>query len=170
MKKLLLIFAVYSSTAFAQKEVKNGAVYKEHHYIEIVKQLAADYEIGDANAMAKYFADNSVIYGMSRYKPAKQKPNVVETGKSLAEAKAGWQQVIDNWEKIKMQPISAPEALQYDNGVLKVQSYWLISMINKKTKKAAAVQMVLFDWFNKDGKISTQQEYYDPTSMVAAMK
>jgi hypothetical protein len=170
MKKLILIFVICSSTALAQKVTKNGTVYKDHPYIEIVKQLAVFYENGDASAMAKAYADNSKLYGMTRYTPNKQKQSAVETGKSLSEAKAGWQEVINNWDHIKMTPIYAPEGLQYENGVFKVQSYWTLSAVNKKTKKTATIQLVLLDWFNKDGKIATQNEYYDPTPLIAAMK
>lgn len=69
MKKLLFIAFIISNTAFAQKMVKNGTIYKEHPYIEIVKKLAALYEHGDANGMAKYYADTAHLYGMTRYSP-----------------------------------------------------------------------------------------------------
>jgi len=69
MKKIALILLLLSNAALAQRMVKNGAIYKEHPYIDIVKMLAELYEKGDANGMAKYYADTVHIYGMTRYSP-----------------------------------------------------------------------------------------------------
>ena len=66
--------------------------------------------------------------------------------------------------------IGEPEAMAYDDAPFSVQSFWLFTMVNKKTKKIAKVEMVLFVLFNKAGKIATQIEFYDPTSLMAAMK
>ncbi len=173
MKKLLLlILVVYSVSAFAQKKVKNGIIYKEHPYIEIVKQLAMLYEKGDAAGMEKLYTDTAEVYGMTRYNvdTAQVAQWSVPPRKALSGAKAGWQQVFDNWEQIKMRPIGTPEGLAYTDAPFTVQSWWLFTLVNKKTKKVAKVEMVLFDLFNKDGKIATQIQFYDPTSLLAAMK
>ena len=172
MKKLLLIILICSNVAIAQKKVKNGVIYKEHPYIEAVKQLAALYEKGDADAMAKFYADSALAYGMTRYNvdTSKVAQLSVPPGKSLAGVKAGWQNIFDNWEQIKMRPIGTPDGLAYDNQPFMVQSWWLLTLVNKKTKKVAKVEMVLFDQFNKDGKIAIQIEFYDPASLLAAMK
>lgn len=161
-----------SVSAFAQKKVKNGIIYKEHPYIEIVKQVAAMYERGDTAAMAMLYADSAQVYGMTRYSvdTSKVAQWSVPPSKGLAGAKAGWQQVFDNWEQIKMRMIGVPEAMAYDDSPFSVQSFWLFTMVNKKTKKVAKVEMVLFVLFNKAGKIATQIEFYDPTSLIAAMK
>ena len=68
MKKLLLIILIAAPVvAFAQKKVKNGTIYKEHPYIEIVKQIAVLYEKNDGAGMAKFYADSAHVYGMTRY-------------------------------------------------------------------------------------------------------
>jgi hypothetical protein len=173
MRKLLLMILIACSvSAFAQKKVKNGIIYKEHPYIEIVKQVAVLYEKGDTAAMARLYADSVQVYGMTRYSvdTTKVAQWSVPPPKGLAGAKAGWQQVFDNWEQIKMRMIGVPEAMAYDDSPFSVQSFWLFTMVNKKTKKVAKVELVLFNLFNKDGKIATQIEFYDPTSLLAAMK
>ena len=173
MKKLLLLALIACSvSAFAQKKVKNGIIYKEHPYIEIVKQVAALYEKGDTAAMARLYADSAQVYGMTRYSvdTSKVAQWSVPPSKGLAGAKAGWQQIFDNWDQIKMRMIGNPEAMAYDDSPFSVQSFWLFTMVNKKTKKIAKVEMVLFVLFNKAGKIATQIEFYDPTSLMAAMK
>jgi hypothetical protein len=176
MKKLALILMLLSNAAFAQKMsqamVQNGSIYKQHPYIEIVKTLASLYEKGDADGMAKYYADTAHLYGMTRYSPdtSLMEKHLLPKSKALTEAKAGWQQIIDGWENIKMTPLSPPDGLQYANAPFTVQSWWLLTLTNKKTHKTAAIEMVLFDMFNKDGKIAVQLEYYDPTPLVMAMK
>jgi hypothetical protein len=172
MKKLIIIFLLSSNAALAQKMTKNGVIYKEHPYIEVIKNVAALYEKGDAAGMAKYFADTAHFYGMTRYKPdtALIAKHLLPKSTSIIEAKAGWQQVIDNWDNITMTPVSNPDGLQYADAPFTVQSWWRITLVNKKTKKTAAIEMVLFDLFNTDGKIATQLEYYDPTSLIMAMK
>lgn len=172
MKKLLFLFAILSNAAFAQKMVKNGTIYKEHPYIEVIKKIAGLYEQGNADGMAKYYADTAHIFGMTRYNPdtGLMTKHLMPKSKALVEAKAGWQTVIDNWDHIKMAPLSAPDGLAYADSPFTVQSWWLVTLVNKKTGKTAAVEMVLFDMFNKDGKIAVQLECYDPTPLVMAMK
>jgi hypothetical protein len=172
MKKLFVLLAIVSNAAFAQKMVKNGVIYKEHPYIEIVKKVAGLYEQGNAGGMAKYYSDTAHVYGMTRYNPdtGLMKKHLMPKSKALAEAKAGWQQVIDNWDHIKMAPLGSPDGLAYADSPFTVQSWWLVTLVNKKTGKTAAVEMVLFDMFNKNGKIATQLEYYDPTPLTMAMK
>src|SRR6185503_21100966 len=111
MKKIAIILLLLSNAAFAQRMVKNGTIYKEHPCINIVKMLAGLYEKGDANGMAKYYADTVRIYGMTRYSPdtGLMEKNLLPKSKALMEAKAGWQQVIDNWDNIKMTPLSPPD-------------------------------------------------------------
>jgi hypothetical protein len=173
MKKLLFILlAAFCFSAYGQKKVKNGTIYKEHPYIEIVKQLAVLYEKGDADAMAKFYADSARVYGMTRYAvdTSKVAQWSVPPSKNLSDAKAGWLQVFDKWEQIKMRPVGPPEGLDHIDSPFAVQSWWLFTLVNKKTKKIAKVEMVKFDLFNKDGKIATQIEFYDPTSLLEAMK
>jgi hypothetical protein len=173
MKKLLLMILIAGPVlAFGQNKVKNGVIYKEHPYINIVKQLAGLYEKGDIAGMAKLYADTAKVYGMTRYHvdTTQVAQWSVPPAKGLAGAEAGWRQVFDNWEQIKMRPIATPDGLAYTNSPFTVQSWWLFTLVNKKTKKVAKVEMVLFTKFNKDGKIATQIEFYDPTSLLAAMK
>jgi hypothetical protein len=172
MKKLLFILFICSNAAFAQKKVKNGVIYKEHPYIGVVKQLAVLYEKGVTNAMARFYADTARTYGMSRYNPDNLASGkfALSNSKSVAQAKAGWKQMIDNWEQIKMEPIIQPQGLEYADSPFSIQSWWRLTLVNKKTKKTAVVDMVLLDQFNKAGKIATQLECYDPSPLIAAIK
>jgi hypothetical protein len=173
MKKLFLVVLIAGwMPVFAQNKVKSGIIYKEHPYIEIIKRLAVLYEKNDTAGMAKLFADTAHVYGMTRYNvdTTKVAQWSVPPEKSLTGAKAGWQDVFDNWEDIKMRPIVPPEGHEHNDGTFSVQSFWLFTLTNKKTKKLAKTEMVLFHAFNKKGKIVTQVGFYDPTSLIAAMK
>jgi hypothetical protein len=165
MKKLLIALLLISNAAFAQKTAQSGIVYKKHPDIETMRKLAALYEKGDADGMAKFYDEKVQFIGMGRYVIGTTPKN-----RTLTEARQGWQNVINNWNDLKMTESQPPIALQYNNGSLVVQSWWIISIVNKKTGKKATVDMVLFDEFNKEGKIISQRQYYDPNQMIDAAK
>lgn len=164
MKNLLLIILLISNTAIAQKMVQSGIVYKKHPNIEVMRKLAALYEKGDAEGMSKFFDNKVQFIGMSRYVVG-----VPPKNRSLAEAKSGWENIISNWD-LKMTETMRPIGLQYSSGAFTVQSWWLITAVNKKTKKRAEVDMALIDEFNGEGKIIAQRQYYDPAPLIDAAK
>jgi hypothetical protein len=171
MKRIIIAVLLISSIAYAQHKVKNGIIYKQHPYITAVKQLAALYANADVDGMASYFAADAQIYGMKRYNPDSTIiTRLAAKGKTLTEAKAGWQYITDTWESIRMKLEGSPDGLQYANAMFTVQSWWQVTLINKNTKKTAIIEMVLYDMFNKSGKIAAQIEYYDPAPMLAASK
>jgi hypothetical protein len=165
MKKLLVIILFISNAAIAQKIAQSGTVYKQHPNIETIRKLASLYEKGDADDMAKFYDAKVQFRGMGRYMPGPRSKT-----KSLEEAKAGWKDVINNWQNIKMTETREPEGVQSTGEPFTVQSWWVLSVVNKKTKKQAQIDMVLFDSFNKEGKIISQLQYYDPTPLMAAAK
>jgi len=130
-----------------------------------MRKLATLYEKGDADGMAKFYDEKVQFIGMGRYVVG-----VPSKNRTLAEAKDGWKNVIDHWDDLKMTETQPPVALQYSNGPLVVHSWWLISLTNKKTRKKAIVDMVLFDEFNREGKIISQRQYYDPNQLIDAAK
>lgn len=165
MKKLLIALLFISNVAFAQKTSQSGIIYTKHSDIEVVRKLAALYEKGDADGMARFYDDKAQFIGMGRYVTG-----TTPRSRTLTEAREGWQNVINNWNDLKMTESQPPVALEYSDGALVVQSWWTISLINKKTGKKATVDMVLFDEFNKEGKIVNQRQYYDPNQMIDAAK
>jgi len=165
MKKLLIAIVFISNAVYAQKMSQTGIAYKHHPDIETMRKLAALYEKGDADGMARFYDDKVQFIGMGRYVVG-----VPPKNRTLAEAKEGWKNVIDHWDDLKMTEALPPVALQYNNGSLVVQTWWELTMVNKKTQKPAHVEMVLFDEFNKEGKIIAQRQYYDPIPMIDAAK
>ena len=160
MKKLITIgLLAFSVSAFSQTEVKNGTIYKEHPYITAVMQMTDKFQKGDTIGMASFYADSVKFYDSPDPKSY-----------NLTKAKAGWQKIFADWEQIKLKKVGYPDGLQYDKDPFTVQSWWQITCVNKKTQKAATFEEVVFDSFNKDGKIVFEVSYYDTKSLMAAMK
>jgi hypothetical protein len=160
MKKFILLgFMALSASAFAQTITKNGTIYKDHPYITAVMQANADYAKGDTVGLASFYADTATFYDAPSPKPYK-----------LAAAKTNWHQILTDWEQITMTQVGYPDGLEYAKDPFTVQSWWTISAVNKKTQKKATFQEVIFDTFNKDGKIAMELSYYDMSSLMDAMK
>jgi hypothetical protein len=161
MKKLITIGLVAISTAsFSQGIVKNGTIYKEHPYITAVEQLIALYPQADTVGIASFYADSVTFYDA----PDPKHPY------KLAEAKKDWNRLFADWDQITIKKVGYPDALEYSADPFTVQSWWSITAVNKKTKKTAAFEEVIFDTFNKDGKITSEVSYYDTKSLIDAMK
>jgi hypothetical protein len=160
MKKLLIaVFTLFACSVFAQGPQKNGTIYKEHPYITIVNNSNDLFLKQDWDGMAKVYADTAKFYDPSS-----------EKGISLADEKKGWADIYNGWEQISVTKQGYPDGLQYDKDPFTVQSWWVIKAVNKKTKKAVKVYMVMFDEFNKDGKIGREISYYDQTPFIEASK
>jgi ketosteroid isomerase-like protein len=160
MKKLLTIaFMALTVSSFAQTVVKNGTIYKEHPYITAVNDLTAAFAKGDTTAVIKYYADTAKFYDSSS--PKKM---------TLAQTRADWQKLFANWDQITIKAMGYPDGLEYSSDPFTVQSWWVVTGVNKKTKKAVKFYQVIFDLFNKDGKIAVESSYYDTSGIIEAMK
>lgn len=160
MKKLLTaVFAMITVSTFAQDTQKNGTIYKEHPYITVVNNSMDLFLKQDWNGLAGLYADTVKFYDPSS-------PKAI----SLADQKKGWAGIYNDWEQIKVVKQGYPDGLQYDKEPFTVQSWWIITAVNKKTKKSAKAYMVQFDGFNKDGKIDMEVSYYDQTPFIEASK
>jgi hypothetical protein len=161
MKKLILpALMMLSCVAFAQSAVKNGTIYKEHPYITAVKNLNADFAKGDTLAVAAFYADTAKF--IDSPEPKKEY--------GLKQASSGWHELLSDWTIVTIKQVGYPDGLEYATDPFTVQSWWEITIINKKTQKKAFFEEVVFDTFNKDGKISFEVSYYDATTVIAAMK
>jgi opacity protein-like surface antigen len=158
MKKLLLAALMACSvSAFAQTAEKNGTIYKKHPLIDVSNSLGTLYAKGDAEGLAKLYADSAKFYGPGSDKAV-----------TLAQEKEFWKQVFNEWTDIKITTQGYPDGLDYTKEGFTVQSWFSFSATNKKTQKTAKTNMVSFLSFNKDGKITSDLIYYDPTPIVAA--
>jgi hypothetical protein len=160
MKKLLFVaLTLLACSAFAQTPQENGIIYKEHPYITIINKSTDMFLKQDWVGMASIYADSVKFYD-----PSSPKPYNLET------AKKGWAAIYDGWEQITITKVGYPDGLKYAKDPFTVQSWWKITSVNKKTKKTATFYQVLFDEFNKDGKISVESAFYDQTPLLEASK
>jgi hypothetical protein len=160
MKKLLIVvFTLLACGAFAQGPQKNGTIYKTHPYIDVVNNSNALFLKKDWDGYAKLYADTVKFYDSVNPKAA-----------SLADTKKFWADIDANWDQVTVTKQGYPDGLQYDKDPFTVQSWWVVTAVNKKTKKTAKFNVVQFDEFNKDGKIALELSYYDQGSLVEAMK
>jgi hypothetical protein len=161
MKKLLfIVLVIVSIQAMAQAPVKNGTIYKDHPYITMVKQISDLFLKHDTTALAKFYADTVKFYDSPQ----------PERGYTLKEAKADWKRLYEEWDIKEIKQRGYPDALEYTSDPFTVQSWWSITAVNKKTGKTAKFEEVIFDEFNKAGKISRELSYYDATAIIAATK
>jgi hypothetical protein len=158
MKKILFaVFTLLACNASAQKMQTNGTLYKEHPYIDVINKSVDYFQKQDWVKLGALYADTAKFYDNSR------KYN-------LAAAKKEWAGIFKDWDKIKVTKVGYPDGLKYNKEGFTVQSWWHCTCVNKKTKKAAAFEQVLFDVFNKDGKITAEISYYDTAPLLAAAK
>jgi hypothetical protein len=157
---IMIALMAISVSAIAQDVVKNGTIYKKHPYITKIIQLNTLFPKGDTIGIAGYYADSVKFYDATE--PAKPY--------NLTRAKAGWREIFADWDQITVTPVGYPDGLEYTSDPFTVQSWWSITAVNKKTQKKASFQEVIFDMFNKDGKIIVELSYYDTKSLMDAMK
>ncbi len=160
MKTLLIVlFSLLACGADAQTMQKNGTIYKEHPYIDVVNKSVDLFLKNDWDGYAKLYADTAKFYDPSSAKRF-----------NLDTVKKSWAYIKNNWDQLTVTKQGYPDGLQYEKDPFTVQSWWVVTAVNKKTKKTAKFYLVQFDEFNKDGKINLEMSYYDQTPLINAMK
>ncbi|MEI8141901.1 MAG: hypothetical protein WCG90_03435 [Chitinophagia bacterium] len=161
MKKLLLSFIVmlFVTVSFAQKEKKNGTIYINHPYIDIVNKASKAYVNQDLNLWKTYYSDTAKFW-VSDINSGKWFP--------LTESITGLALDYKFYDNVKSTQVGYPDYLQYDKDNSRiVQSWWLWSGISKKTGKELKIYMVQFDTFNTAGKIVKEETYADFSKQMA---
>ncbi len=161
MKKILLSFIVilFVTVSFAQKEKKNGTIYINHPYIDVVNKSVKAYVNQDLNLYKTYFADT-----------AKVSVSDVNGGKSfpLKESMNGLALDYKFYTNINSTQVGYPDYLEYDkDNSHVVQSWWAWSGKSKKTGKVLKINIVQFDWFNSAGKIFKEDVFADFSKQMA---
>jgi hypothetical protein len=156
MKKILLSSALFLLflAAFSQ-EKRNGDIYMEHPYINIVNNSVKAYLNKDIAANTKIFSDTAKFWasGMPKRIP-------------IAEALKHWASDFDFYDSIALIKVGYPDYLAYkDQDGKTVQSWWTWKGKSKKTGEVLSIEFVQFDDFNKDGKIVRELIYGDFSKM-----
>ncbi|AVR45378.1 hypothetical protein C7S20_08905 [Christiangramia fulva] len=158
MKKIMItaVLFLFGITAFAQKET-NGTIYIKHPYIEVVNNAVKDYTSKDFKSLKKYYADSAMYWqsGMEKFAP-------------MNDAIERWTNDENYLTDISLEAVGYPDYLHYEQGDVEyVQSWWNWSAKSKKTGEVFKVPMVMFDAFNKNGKIVRQFIYGDFSKAMA---
>ncbi len=156
MKKILLSAALFLLVlaAFSQ-EKRNGDIYMEHPYINIVYKSVKAYLDNDIATNTGIFSDTARFWvsGMKKRIP-------------IAEALKNWSRDFDLYDSIALIKVGYPDYLAYkDMDAKTVQSWWTWSGKSKKTHEVLRIRCVQFDDFNKDGKIVFESIYGDFSKM-----
>lgn len=158
MKKILTTIALFLfvTTAFCQKEEKNGTIYIKHANITSVLNSTKAYLEKDVATNRKLFSDKATFWvsGMEKQIP-------------IEDAFKLWTSDFDFYDDIKVEVVGYPDYLHYlDKDQRYVQSWWKWSGKSKKTGEIITVNYVQFDKFDAAGKIIFESIYGDFSKMV----
>jgi hypothetical protein len=164
MQKIFIsIFTLLTCSASAQTIQKNGIIYKEHPYIDVVNNIISLYPKNSWDELSKLYADTATFIDLRNYKQYR-----------LDDAKKYWQNLgldlADNWEQLTIVKLGFPDGLAYEKDPFNVVAWFTVTMINKKTLKRARFTIVLNDVFNKNGKISSESFLCDIMPIMEAMR
>lgn len=157
MKKIIITISLFlfATTAFSQKEEKNGTIYIKHPYIDAVNNSAKAYLEKDDATNRKIYSDTATFWVSGMPKQVK-----------IEEAFKMWATDFDYYTDVKQTPVGYPDYLHYKDKDLKyVQSWWQWSGKSKKTGEVVTINFAQFDLFNKDGKIANESLYGDFSKM-----
>lgn len=158
MKKIIITIALFLfvTTAFCQKEKKNGTIYMQHPYITSVLNTTKAYLVKDVATNRKLYSDKAKFWvsGMEKEIP-------------IEEAFKMWTSDFDFYDGITVTVNGYPDYLHYlDKDQRYVQSWWKWSGKSKKTGAVITIDFVQFDKFDAAGKIINEIVYGDFSKMV----
>jgi hypothetical protein len=161
MKKTLstIALSLIVMLSFAQTEKKNGTIYVNHPNIEVVNNTVKGYVTQNVDLWSSCYADTAKFWisGMDIKKRISKKENL-----SMLNTDHKF------FNDIKVKRFGYPDYLAYDQGNDKVvQSWWTWTGTSKKTGKELVITFVVFDWFNKDGKIVQEGTFGDFSKQFA---
>lgn len=135
---------------------KNGTIYINHPYIEVVNKAMDAYLKKDDAANMKIYSDTARYWVSGMAKPV-----------AITEAIKMWDSDFDFYDDIKLKPVGYPDYLSYDKDNSKVvQSWWQWSGKSKKTGETVTIDFVQFDNFDTAGRIEFEYIYGDFSKMV----
>jgi hypothetical protein len=158
MKKISLAIGLVLivMAGFAQKEERNGVIYKQHPYIDVVNKAVKAYLSRDIAGGSAFYADTAKFWvsGMKKQMPMSEALKMFDTD-------------FNYYDSIQLKVVGYPDYLHYDDQDAKVvQSWWTWIGKSKKTGEKVSISVVQFDNFNKDGKIEFEMLYGDFSKMV----
>ena len=154
MKKSVIIFMMmFTVIGYSQKK-KSGTVYSEHPAINAVEAMVQAWVAGDADKVASYLSnDFKAFQGTSINKDSK--------GQTRENFLNGVKNFHKNFAYISItrSPGASPDALEYKDDVLWVQTWDHFKAVHNKTGVKVDMPMHRMYGINKDGKIGLMLTY-----------
>ena len=161
MKKTIFTIALslIVMITFAQSEKTNGTIYVKHPYIDVVNNTVKGYVTQNADLWSACYADSAKFWisgmDMKNWVSKKENLNMLNTDFKF-------------FKDITVKQFGYPDYLANDQGNDKVvQSWWTWTGTSIKTGKSLKITFVVFDWFNKDGKITKEGTFGDFSKQFA---
>ena len=134
---------------------RNGRIYDEHPLIEVLNEVVAGWEAGDAEAMATHFAEDCTFHRLGEGEGYRDK--------DLAFRKESWSSGIKGTSSRKMNVYGYPDAIRYEkgDGGWEVLSWWNHTFVSAETGEEDTVFLHLSHSFNAEGKITREVLWVD---------
>jgi ketosteroid isomerase-like protein len=155
---MFVFLLMYSTGIHAQNamsnlaEEKNGTVYIKHPAIEKTKMLWAAFEKGDKAAFGGFLADSMVANFNGS--------TVFQKKEDYLKSLDWWSTEFENLKVVDDAP-AYPDAIDYTKGGLWVQDWLLVTGTHKKSGINLNLHLHNLYSFNKDGKITSLEAYYN---------
>lgn len=139
-------------------ETKNGEIYKDHPMISKARLLMAYLEIGDLESMKDLYDENAKIYDVMNTE--------LDSYVSVEDEINTLKEFYKNFEVVSVRERGYPDLLNYEGtDTFTIISWWNITVKNKRSGKIK--EMVQYSQIdvNKEGKIVSEQYYYNASSL-----
>ncbi|MBD0822879.1 nuclear transport factor 2 family protein [Aestuariibaculum marinum] len=158
MKKLAIIGMMMSSIIMFSQTKKNGTIYVEHPAIKVVEDMTKAFVEGDTVKVASYLADDFKAYNGMNTDPDNEG---VDKSRYLRQV-AFWHNNT-SYLSIERAPGAYPDALEYKESGLWVQTWDFLKGVHDKTGVRLNMQLHRLFVIDDDNKIKMMITYDDGT-------
>ncbi|WMI65271.1 nuclear transport factor 2 family protein [Aestuariibaculum sp. YM273] len=158
MKKLAIIGMMMSSIIMFSQTKKNGTIYVEHPAIKVVEDMTKAFVEGDTVKVASYLADDFKAYNGMNTDPDNEG---VDKSRYLRQV-AFWHNNT-SYLSIERAPGAYPDALEYKESGLWVQTWDFLKGVHDKTGVRLNMQLHRLFVIDDDNKIRMMITYDDGT-------
>lgn len=154
MKKFVILAFLMSCISTYSQTKKNGTVYVDHPGITAVEAMQKAAVAGDVDKVGPYLAENFKYFDGNNTDPSNE-----GTSKETFLEWVKWEKENLSYTSISRQGGAYPDALEYKDGAVWVQTWDIVKGMHKKTGvKMNRPSHKLYS-LDKDGKIAVMIEY-----------
>jgi len=142
---------VWTNVRESYVDRKNGNIYKNHEYINIVRKMVHALEHKDVDNAFSFFDEKARFIDLDT--PRGEFRN-------LDEEKTNFNKFLEAFDITSIDVSGYPDFLHYEQGNSKVvQSWWTLRVTRKSDKRKIDIPLLLIHDFNDDGKIVREIAY-----------